>query len=123
MSESQQRSKKKKAVFAAVEEKAASAISIEDIFGNEEAKEVKQAESKPKTVAKKTTAPVAPNVYVNVDKLLIWAARLKGGSFGQWGNGANFANHMVKDSFTVGGKEISIEEASQMIGKRMSRRP
>ncbi|MHC4105569.1 MAG: hypothetical protein ACYSR9_11555, partial [Planctomycetota bacterium] len=87
MSESQQRSKKKKAVFAAVEEKAASAISIEDIFGNEEAKEVKQAESKPKTVAKKVLPKAVdePFIMVNVDKLLIWAARLKGGSFGQWG--------------------------------------
>jgi hypothetical protein len=118
MSEFQQRSKFKK------KDDTEKKVSLDSILGDEEPEEIKRPVSKPKPAAKKATAPPAqPSVYIDPAKLLIWAARLKAGSFGQWGNGANFANHMVKDSFKVGGKELSIEEASQMIGKHMNRRP
>lgn len=60
--------------------------------------------------------PEGPVISVNPEKLLRWAARMKtSGNFGIYGNGANFANHMVKDSFTVDGKEISIEQAAKLI--------
>jgi hypothetical protein len=120
MSDSQQRGKKpaKKRVY---EEKA---TTLDEIFGDPEPEQVKRPDSELSKPAEKKATVKEPVIVCHVEKLLVWAARLKtGGSFGQWGNGANFANHMVRDSFTVGGKEITIEKASELINEHTSRRP
>jgi len=73
-----------------------------------------KVEEQPKPEPKAEPAP--PKYEVDAEKLVKWAARLRTG-FGHWMNGANFGNHMIKDSVKVDGKELSIPEASQLISK------
>lgn len=120
MSDSQQRGKKrgrksnnKKVEQVPVKEE----ISLSDVFQEKEPEpeRVKRPEPLPKAVEKKAT-PKAPIVEVDPEKILRWLARIKvSGNFGQWFSGANFANHCVKECFTVDGKELTIEQASQLI--------
>lgn len=117
MSASQQRGKKAKApvepVAAAVEEKE---VSLDDIFSAEEAPAPVEERpvSKPKG-AKGATGESLAGVVIDVPKLMRFIARIKSGRFNPYGNGANFANHMVKESFTVDGKQLTLEEASLLI--------
>jgi hypothetical protein len=80
--------------------------------------QVTQPDSPPEK-AKKEAMPkeksVKPGIVVDPEKFFRWAARLKTGGFGHWMNGANFANHMIKDCVKVDGEEITIPEASQLI--------
>lgn len=125
MSDSQQQGKKKrgrksnnkKVEQVPVKEE----VNLNEIFQEKEPEpeEVKRPVSLPKTAEKKAT-PKIPVVEVDPDKVLRWLARIKvSGNFGQWFSGANFANHCVKDCFTVDGKELTIEEASQLISPHM----
>lgn len=59
--------------------------------------------------------PVKQEIVIDPDRILRFIARLKSGKFLPYGNGSNFANHMVKECFTVGGKSLTIEEASLLI--------
>lgn len=119
MSASQQRGKKpqNKTVKVVEEKKETPKV----VF--EKPAEVKRPEPEPKAVKAEATVK-EPVIAVDTEKILRWAARLKtSGGFGAWGNGANFANHMIRDSFTVDGKQPSIEEASQLISVHTSVTP
>lgn len=118
MSASQRADKKKAKVVreepVAVENKE---VSLDDIFKEEkplEPEKVERPEPVPVKAEKKAT-PKSPGIEVNIPVLLRYAARLKAGHFGAYGNGGNFANHLVKDAFKVDGKALSIEEASKLI--------
>jgi hypothetical protein len=125
MSASQQRGKKAqpkkvKETPVVVEEK--KEVTLNDIF-KEKPAEVARPEPAPAKVKAEAT-PKEPEVFVDHEKLLRWAARLKTSrNFGAWGNGANFANHMIKDVLKISGKELSIEEASKLISVHTSVTP
>jgi len=98
-----------------VEEK----VTLADVLHDEPEKpQVKQPDPPPEKVEKEAMPKEKsgdPVIVVDAEKFFRWAARLKTGGFGIWMNGANFANHMIKDCVKVDKKEISIPEASQLI--------
>lgn len=123
MSASQRKGKKKATAkkekpVAVVEEKKIEDVSLGDIFTDEPQPKVVEERpvSKPdKPEAKKATGSPYSGVVIDVPKLLRFIARLKTGRFQPYGNGANFGNHMVKECFTVDGKQLTVEEASLLI--------
>lgn len=94
-------------------------VTLDEIF-HDSPEQVMRPDSPLKEAEKKAT-PKPPAIIVDIPKLLRWAARLKmSGNFGAFGNGANFANHMIKDTITVDEQELTIEEASKMISEYTS---